>query len=50
MKKLLKLLDSYQLKSIKVTSLVVKRRKILGGEVAFQPDCKHHDVTSIQYI
>ena len=37
MKKLLKLLESYSLKSLKVTSLVVKRK---GGEIAFMPDCK----------
>ena len=37
MKKLLQLLETYGLKSLKVTSLVVKRK---GGEIAFMPDCK----------
>ena len=40
MKKLLQLLETYGLKSLKVTSLVVKRK---GGEIAFMPDCKSFD-------
>lgn len=40
MKKLLQLLETYSLKSLKVTSLVVKRK---GGEIAYMPDCKSFD-------
>lgn len=41
MKKLLKLLESYNLKSLKVTSLVVKRK---GGKINFMPDYVGFDI------
>lgn len=41
MKKLLQLLETYGLKSLKVTSLVVKRK---GGEIAFMPDYVGFDI------
>lgn len=39
MVKLIKLLDNYQLKSIRVTSLFVKRTPLSNG---YTPDCKSH--------
>lgn len=42
MKKLLKLLESYDLKSLKVTSLVVKRKE--EGKIHFLPNYVGFDV------